>query len=107
MERERWSRHLRQYRLAAKIAAAPYSPDAYDEMLAFLLSRKALQEVPELREELRPLDEAFARALAGASARWRQEIREISEGAGFAEKDWWRSIVRLATPEPVALRRAG
>ncbi|HEY3396584.1 MAG TPA: hypothetical protein VGM19_02895 [Armatimonadota bacterium] len=99
MKTKDWEDHLRQYALASKIAAAPYSPDAFEEMLAFLLSRKALAEVPEAQVRLPRLDRVFARALSRTSPRWGKEIKLLSTRCSFAQAAWWQSILRMSADE--------
>jgi hypothetical protein len=66
--------------------------DAGEEMLAALLNRAALENVPALRAELAAEDAAFAEALAAASDDWREQLSAWAEACGFATARWWRAI---------------
>jgi hypothetical protein len=94
--------YLHQYELASGLAERPYTTEASEEMIAFLLSRKALEELPELREQVAELDARFAQALAHASMRWRREIATTAQRCGFAEAPWWKGLLREAAEDWVA-----
>ena len=99
--------YLHQYKLASGLAERPYNTEASEEMIAFLLSRKALEAFPELRGQLAELDARFAQALAHTSPRWQREIAITAQRCGFAEAPWWQSILRAAAEEPAELQKAG
>ena len=97
--------HIRNYEIATKHLAGDVTGDAYEEMVAGLLSRDSLEGQPGLSGRLRSLDAAFAEALSTTSQRWLLAVMRIS--GSFADAPWWRSILRAATEEPAELQKAG
>ena len=104
--RERDQVLLRMYALSPRRVAGPATPEAYEEMLAYLLGRDGLGEDPQYREILRPLDAALAEALRHAGADWWTQLTKMSLRCGFHQAGWWQAILRAAVEEPVPLRKA-
>jgi hypothetical protein len=96
--------HIRNYEIATRHLAGAVTIDAYEEMVAGLLSRDSLEGQPGLAGRLRFLDAAFVEALAATSQRWLLEVMRIT--ASFADAPWWQSIIRAATEESAELQKA-
>jgi hypothetical protein len=95
------------YSLTPQRLAGPVTADAYEDTLAYLLGRDGLEEDPQYRETLRPLDAALAAALRHTSADWWTQLTKMSLRCGFAQADWWLNLLRQAVEEPAELQKAG
>lgn len=61
-------------------------------MLAYVLNRDSLSEVPDVQAELIALDSAFSEALSEASPAWIERLDRWAERGGFATAPWWIAV---------------
>lgn len=98
---------VHQYRTAIEHLRGPVTPETYEDMVAYLLGRDSLENVPALHRRLRALDLRFAEALRLAPDPWGDRLARISSRCGFARSAWWLDLLRQATAEPRVLQKAG
>jgi len=94
---DRAPEYLAQYRLVPDLLRGPYSPDAGDEVLAFLLCRDALNSAAEYTAEFQVVDGEVTSALAGAPAPWPDKLEAWAMKSGFADAAWWVAVHSAAT----------
>jgi hypothetical protein len=90
---------MKMWEIAVRLLQAPFTPDAYEDMSAYLLGRDVLEEEPQLARQVEALDREFIRALATSQAPWPHEMDDMMSRMRMAEFAWWQRLRQAAAEE--------
>ena len=105
-DEERATTWILQYQTAIQHLRGPVTPERYEDMVAFILGRDGLEDMPKLARKVHALDLRFADALTAADAEWWRRIIRISVRTEVYPSPWWQNILRMAVEEPEELKKA-
>lgn len=94
---------LLQWKDAADLLRGPLDTGAHEKIVAYMLGRDVLAEVPEMQAALAEPDADFAAALAAASPAWAERLDRIADRSEIAGTAWWENLLEMARRQPVAL----